>query len=1178
MRVRSSSTKNLFKHIAGISAMMLCAASPVFAAPPNTEFLPEYKVETLTPVSQAALAWKNVAPNALASYYTYLPLTTADATLAGFPVSATVTAQNPHGAICGRDAAHGGTDVTSTADCYIISARQVEQPMSLDFLRNPLINITGFSGPGLIGPDGVTPLFDTATLTGKTTTAYGYGSGGALWKPYGIAGPTLAQGCAPTAFQNTPISAFTVNTFGDPAAKGIWHWPAPSVKATKNRPVLVQWLNEIPNNEPVNFDPSGDCGSTTSSCYPFNRIVTHVHGAHVGPESDGLALAWYTPNFALVGEGAFPTAAYPMSTNVNSPPVPIYYYPNTQEAATVWYHDHAVGTTHNNVAMGIAGFFPLTDDTEKCLQGTTTPACAGGHAKILPTGDAFELGLAFQDRTFDVNGKQVMPSAAVYDKTDPNCVFDANNNALPGTCKRLDWMKQLGNPAALAGQDPNPTVHLIPYNAATLAAWKVGTAAQQADYLRNFPAGCQVNLTNTFEGIAGVDPVSGARVPFTQCAPFPATSNTLEYFGNMPVVNGVTYAVLDVDPTVYRMRLLGGTDSRTWIAQLVKQGAAPSMMNCGGGFAPAGCAVYDATAIVPVFQIGSEQGLLTNMVQRSEVDLMPGERIDLLVDFSGLGGTTVTMKNLADDAPYSGRFDFDTIANRQPTSLLIPEIMKFRIRPVATPTPVTSGVPAPVNGAALKGVYPTVTPVRTRTIALIEITDQYGRTMPTIDGRGYTPPGIRTTEVIPLNQHERWDIVNTTVDAHPMHLHQVAFQAIDRQAIAVGVNGNALASGFMAGAKYTFGADVFPYNETVAARQASVFSESQYLVAPGSTPIPVAAYEAGLKDTIQCPPGYVTRVKTFFDIVGDYVWHCHILSHEEHDMMRPFRVTSTAALTAPASVTVGAEVNGSATVTVLPAQTAPIQHVVQYRKVGAPFWNTNAASTNVQAVSLVADGTGIYEFRAQFVEPAIQSVHANTAPDSAFTAGSGTVNYVPITPAAGTTLTGTSQLFSWASNPSATLYQLWVGTTAPGSTNIGYFPNAAAAATSVTVTNLPANGSPVYVRLYALVGGVWTFTDYTYTAYTTPLPATMVSPAITTIAGGKQNFSWTSTGATSYQLWIGTAGAGSSNIGIFPNPATNATSFNITGGLPTTGTINARLWSLINGAWVSNDYSYTATP
>jgi hypothetical protein len=155
-----------------------------------------------------------------------------------------------------------------------------------------------------------------------------------------------------------------------------------------------------------------------------------------------------------------------------------------------------------------------------------------------------------------------------------------------------------------------------------------------------------------------------------------------------------------------------------------------------------------------------------------------------------------------------------------------------------------------------------------RKVSLIEITDNYGRTMPTIDARGFMPMGVPITENIKLNDVEQWDIINTTVDAHPMHLHQVAFQLIDRVKLA------------------TFTA---PVTNTMT----GVFSQPNYTtpaLVVGTTQFMPDLWEAGWKDTIDCPPGWVTRVRAKFDIEGLYVWHCHILSHEEHDMMRSFKV------------------------------------------------------------------------------------------------------------------------------------------------------------------------------------------------------------------------------------------------------------------------------------------------
>jgi hypothetical protein len=192
-------------------------------------------------------------------------------------------------------------------------------------------------------------------------------------------------------------------------------------------------------------------------------------------------------------------------------------------------------------------------------------------------------------------------------------------------------------------------------------------------------------------------------------------------------------------------------------------------------------------------------------------------------------------------------------------------------------------VPPPSAAVVLRNTIqslPLDPQVPVRKVSLWEITDRYGRIMPTIDGRGF---GGEITELIRLNDTEQWDIINTTVDAHPMHLHQVAFQLIDREDIKVKGTDPATGEPIL---------DV-----TYAGVLPGPLTAPDYVVTQpaGSTIAPPAAHEAGWKDTIMCPPGKVTRVKAKFDIPGFYVWHCHILSHEEHDMMRPFIVTTPAA-------------------------------------------------------------------------------------------------------------------------------------------------------------------------------------------------------------------------------------------------------------------------------------------
>jgi hypothetical protein len=179
-----------------------------------------------------------------------------------------------------------------------------------------------------------------------------------------------------------------------------------------------------------------------------------------------------------------------------------------------------------------------------------------------------------------------------------------------------------------------------------------------------------------------------------------------------------------------------------------------------------------------------------------------------------------------------------------------------------------------------------------------------------------------------------------------------------------------------------------------------------------------------------------------------------------------------------------------------------------------------------------------------------------------------------ISPANATTLSGASQVFTWT-NAGASLYKLWVGST-PGTSDIGMFPPAGTAATTTTVTGLPTGGSTLYVRLWSKVGSTWAFNDYTYTAAGTASAATMVTPTnASTLTGASQAFTWTNSGASLYQVWVGTT-AGGSEIGMFPPAGTTAAATTVTG-LPTNGSIlYVRLWSKIGSAWSFNDYSYTA--
>jgi len=848
--------QRLFQTLLALLMTLAVAVPAVFGAatlPPDAE----YSRPRLAQGSQGytfglPYAWTNVVPNALASYFTYVPYSTADAVKLGFP--ATCGAVGPGG-----------------EDCYTITVKRFKQQLALP---------TIFGG-GL----GLKDEFGTYFGAPGYTDVYGYGSGGQLWTPPQFVANPVTGAIGPVAVPvtvtgNAP-APFTNGTF---ATTGVWHFPAPTIKGTFGRPVRVQWLNELPNTIIPGFDPTVDCSDSALNCFPYNRIVTHVHGAHVGPESDGLAHAAFNPDFSNLGT-KFNLSVLPPSAG----PPGTYVYPMDQEAATIWYHDHAVGATHTNVNQGMAGFFPITDDNEKCLQGI-----GAGCAKILPTGD-YELGFALQDRIFYTDGQFAMPDAPVIDANFPTCDPATPASRLATCAPLFMYVKHAANAASLTPAG----IHLVPYNLGTL----------------------------------------DATIPENAQAPVLATSATLEFFGNMPVVNGVVYGKYDVEPRVYRIRFLGGTDSRTWLLQLQRR---------------------DTLAVIPLWMIGSEQGFLNNPVSMPEAHLMPGERLDFLVDFTGIpAGTKIVLNNLGPDTPFQG----ETIITR---SVDIPEIMEFNTIALNNAIP---NVPTPVATANLRPLLPTIVPltpsagVPVRVIALEEIVDEYGRVMPTIDRRGYDFPGTPATEIVRVNTTEVWDIINTTADAHTIHVHQVKFQVVHRQPFL------------------TFTPAV---NDPIN----NVFSQPTYTVAPG-TAVPPDPRDAGFKDTDEMLPGAVTRIIATFDLIGEYVWHCHILSHEEHDMMRPMKIVALN-LNKPVSLTVPAATTGvrTATVTIAPANPAnPVvaKYYVEYKLLADTNWTTNPGSGLVQSITFPNNGT--YQLRVKAVDAALSPTFA----DSVYTLGSNNI-------------------------------------------------------------------------------------------------------------------------------------------------------------------------------------------
>ena len=654
-----------------------------------------------------------------------------------------------------------------------------------------------------------------------------------------------------------------------PAANSQFNYPAYTVENEVNETTTVDWINDlvanpwacgteneaagdcnfIPHLLPIDrslhwANPEGlactepgkikDCrpSSTNGSILqqPYDGpvpVIVHVHGAHVTPESDGYPEAWWLPDADNIPDGYSTMGTlvnqYATQTN-NAPGVGSFTYLNDQPSTTLWYHDHSLGMTRNNVYAGPAGFWLLRE--------------AGGG----------ESGLV--------------------------------NGTLPG-------------PAPVAGEDLATT---------NLPASLGGSREKY----REIPIVIQGRSFNSdgslfypgdrafFEGV----PVKDLSIPFIGDSKDPSDIAAIwnpEAFFNVMVVNGVSWPNLDVEPDLYRFRLLNGCNSRFINLSMF-------VVN------------PDRTlgTEIPFYQIGAEQSLLPNVVQVStgfktelkgnnqipaptpaaspDEALLMGlaERADVLVDFSGLApGTVVRMINTAPDAPFGGFPDIpadpgttgqvmeftvtaDTDAGEGFTA---PESLKLSLPDKNDPA--NGGIQAIVQDLALleeesldvcasirpngKIVYDKGSiPDHDESGTCVDDNGNLSASVPfapkaAVLGTNGSGGGTVQLWADPIEQNpalgatETWELWNWSADAHPIHLHLVKFKVVDRE---------------------TFD----PLTGALQGPRAAELTE------------------AGWKDTVIAYPGEVTRVNATFDTEGLYVWHCHIVEHEDNEMMVPYCV------------------------------------------------------------------------------------------------------------------------------------------------------------------------------------------------------------------------------------------------------------------------------------------------
>jgi spore coat protein A, manganese oxidase len=436
--------------------------------------------------------------------------------------------------------------------------------------------------------------------------------------------------------------------------------PGPTLETRSGEPLLVEWANALPTQH---FLPIDQTIHGAESYKPAVRTVVHLHGAKTRPESDG-----YPEDWVVLGKSS------------------LYYYPNEQDAAMLWYHDHALGINRLNVYAGLFGTFIIRDNAEEALN--------------LPKGK-YELPLALYDRLLTRDGQLLYPVSP--DLQSP-------------------WVPEVN--------------------------------------------------------------------------------------GNAILVNGKLFPYLEVEPRKYRFRVLNASNARIYHLSLASQSSSEKAN----------------VADVTFHQIGTDQGLLPAAVSLTILEISPGERADLVVDFSDYRGSQLILKS-------------DAFV-----------IMQFRVS--ETKVPDTSSLPN-----ALRPVprIPESQAVQTRLLTLDEYVNKAGNPVMLLLNASHWKAPI--TEKPVLGSTEIWSLINPTNDTHPIHLHLVRFQILDRQ----------------------------PYEPWLFQTKREL-----HFVGPSEPPDP---NEAGWKDTVQAHSRMVTRIIVpFVGFSGRYVWHCHILEHEDNEMMRPYEV------------------------------------------------------------------------------------------------------------------------------------------------------------------------------------------------------------------------------------------------------------------------------------------------
>jgi spore coat protein A len=586
----------------------------------------------------------------------------------------------------------------------------------------------------------------------------------------------------------------------------------------------------VNNLPPTHILPVDDTlmGANTS----HNRTAIHLHGGYVPWISDGGPFDWFEPaSPGRVGPSFLNNAVLNPGA---APGTAEYYYPNDQSARFVWYHDHAIGITRLNAYAGIASGYIIRDAFESSLVPLGLP-------DFIENG-GYELPIVVQDKTF------VSSTTAL---TDPTW-FTLRPTSVLGDL----WYTHVYDPKLY-------------------------------------------KLKGNKKGNRSV----------------PNPSAVPEFFGDTMLANGTVYPEAVVEGRRYRFRILNACNARFLNLQLyVDDGSADSI-------------TLNALTLSPTnppgpgwLQIGTEGGFLPVPVSvpsnvpfnpltlTGSLILGPAERADVIVDFGAFVGRKLVLYT---DAPapfpvgsplndYFPEEDEDPVITTPGFGPNTRQIMRFSVvaptgsdLPLNLPVNFTPGLdPFPVT--QIPGM-PTPNPagVPVRLLTLNETFDAFGRliqllgtNVPPVNagqglGRGYIDP---TTEVVNKDATEVWEILNLTEDTHPMHFHLVNVQVLARQAFN--------AENYNGGLPTYIGPPAAPALNEIGWKETVRMNPDEATRILIQFKLPTVPFAVPSSPRANTAPGNLGITVPAGRIANEYVWHCHILEHEEHDMMRSLVVIS----------------------------------------------------------------------------------------------------------------------------------------------------------------------------------------------------------------------------------------------------------------------------------------------